>query len=104
MSMSGSQSSPPSGAAMRQTSVCVPIALSDWRDAPDAAMRADAVGGLERGDVVLLPNLPFALTPEEARLLDPKSVKPGTKTIKYDPDTGRVWGTPRASMPRRSSP
>ncbi|WP_207210816.1 Kdo hydroxylase family protein [Lichenibacterium minor] len=78
--------------AMRATSVCVPVALDDWHGTPDAAMKRDAVDGLERGDVVLLPNLPFALSPAEAALLDPSSVKQGTKTVKYDPDTGRVWG------------
>ena len=92
MSISGSGSPSTAGMQPRETSVCVPIALADWHAAPDAAMRRDAVGGLERGDVVLLPNLPFALTPAEAALLDPTSVKEGTKTVKYDPDTGRVWG------------
>ncbi len=76
----------------RLTSVCVPIAVTDWHAAPDAAVGAEAVAALERGDVVLFPNLPFALTLEEARLLDPASVKDGTKTVKYDPDTGRAWG------------
>ena len=92
MSVSGSRSSSPRGPAERATSVCVPVALADWTAVPDAAMRRDAVAGLERGDVVLFPHLPFALTPEEARLLDPASVKEGTKTVKYDPDTGRAWG------------
>ncbi len=92
MSVSGSASTSLNTAAGRATSVCVPIALADWHAAPDVAMRRDAVDGLERGDVVLLPNLPFSLSPAEAALLDPKSVKEGTKTVKYDPDTGRVWG------------
>ena len=92
MSVTGAQPSSAPGAETRETSVCVPIALTDWHAAPDAAMRRDAVGGVERGDVVLLPDLPFALSPEEAKLLDPTSVKQGTKTIKYDPQTGRAWG------------
>ena len=77
---------------MRATSVCVPVELADWAAAPDDAMRRDAVAGLERGDVVLFPRLPFVLTPAEARLLDPASVKEGTKTVKYDPDPGRAGG------------
>ncbi len=92
MSVSRVQSSSSSVASPRATSVCVPIALSDWRADPDDAMKRDAVSGLERGDVVLFPHLPFALSPAEARLLDPAVVKDGTKTVKYDPDTGRVWG------------
>ena len=79
-------------AAERATSVCVPVGMTDWLAAPDAAMKHDAVAGLERGDVVLFPHLPFALSPAEAKLLDPAVVKEGTKTVKYDPDTGRVWG------------
>ena len=79
-------------ASNRPTSVCVPIALTDWAVTPDATMRADAVAGLERGDVVLFPHLAFALSPDERKLLDPASVKDGTKTVKYDPDTGRAWG------------
>ncbi len=77
---------------MRETSVCVPIALTDWQAAPDSAMKRDAVAGLERGDVVLFPHLPFALSAAEAKLLDPAVVKAGTKTVKFDPDIGRVWG------------
>ena len=92
MSVTGAQTSSRGDAPLRETSVCVPVALTDWHAAPDAAMQRDAVAGLERGDVVLLPNLPFALSPAEATLLDPKSVQEGTKTVKYDPDTGRVWG------------
>ena len=92
MSISSSRASSSAVADARATSVCVPIPLTDWLGAPDAAMQRDAVGGLERGDVVLFPHLPFALSPTEAKLLDPAVVKEGTKTVKFDPDTGRVWG------------
>ena len=84
--------SPDRDASHRSTSVCVPVTLTDWAGTPDAAMQADAVAALERGDVVLLPHLPFALTHDEQKLLDSGSVKDGTKTVKYDPDTGRAWG------------
>ncbi len=70
----------------------MPIALDDWQATPDDAMRRDAVGGLERGDVVLFPTCPSRSRPTRAQLLDPAAVKDGTKTVKYDPDTGRVWG------------
>ena len=53
MPVTGSRSSSLEGAAVRETSVCVPIALADWQAPPDDAMRRDAVGGLERGDVVI---------------------------------------------------
>ena len=77
---------------MRVTSICVPIAFEDWTAIPDAAMQADIVAALERGDVVLFPHLPFALSSDEQKLLDAGSVKDGTKTVKFDPDTGRAWG------------
>ena len=77
----------------RPTSVCVPLPVTDWHPTPDASLQRDAVAALERGDVLFFPHLPFVLTPEERKLLRPESVKEGTKTIKYDPDTGRVWGT-----------
>ena len=87
-----SMTSPTPSSAERATSVCVPVGMTDWLATPDEAMKRDAVGSLERGDVVLFPHLPFALSPAEAKLLDPAAVKVGTKTVKFDPDTGRVWG------------
>ncbi len=38
------------------------------------------------------PICPSRSRPAEAALLDPAVVKEGTKTVKFDPDTGRVWG------------
>lgn len=50
------------------------------------------MAALERGDVVCFPQLAFELTAAEQVLLRPESVKDGGKTVKFDPDTGRVWG------------
>lgn len=80
------------GVSSRTTSICVPIGMADWNAKPDAAMRSDAVAALERGDVVLFPHLAFPLTAAEQALLRPESVADGTKTVKFDPSTGRVWG------------
>ncbi len=77
---------------IRETSVLVPVPLSDWNAAVDATIRSEAVAGLERGDVLFFPQLPFSLKSEERALLRPDCVKDGTKTIKFDPATGRVWG------------
>ena len=76
----------------RPTSDCVPLDVTDWQAEPDAGQRREAVAALERGDVLLFPHLPFVLSPEERKLLRPDSVKEGSKTIKFDPDSGRVWG------------
>ncbi len=81
----------------RTTSVCVSLPVTDWHATPDAATRAEAVTALERGDVLLFPSLPFVLSPEEQKLLTAASVKDGTKTVKFDPDTGRVWGQAEAA-------
>ena len=57
----------------------------------DAA--SEIVRALEAGNVVVLPHLPFALTDQEKACLHPDVVKEGTKTIKFAPITGRIWGT-----------
>ena len=80
------------GPGARATSACVSLPVSDWHLVPDDALRARAVAALEQGDVLFFPDLPFRLPPEEQALLRPESVKAGSKTIKYDPDNGRVWG------------
>ncbi len=84
---------PTSAASRRRTSECVSLPATDWRPDVDAAMRAEAAEALERGDVLYFPHLPFTLSADEKRVLRADSVKPGSKTIKYDPATRRVWGT-----------
>jgi hypothetical protein len=76
----------------RATSRCIALPLVDWHEAPSFNQQSEAVATLERGDVLVLPDLPFVLSAAESTLLRPDCVKPGTKTIKYDPSTRRVWG------------
>ena len=45
---------------------------------------------LKNVDVVLLPHLAFALAADKQVSLRPESVKPASKTIKYDPSSNRV--------------
>ncbi len=93
MSASGTPHSvEPAQGADRTTSVCVSLPVTEWHPTPDAALQAEAVAALERGDVLLCPRLPFTLSKEEQGLLRPESVKDGSKTIKYDPASARVWG------------
>lgn len=71
----------------------VAVPVMSWRPDADADLRRRAVTALEAGNVVVLPDLRFALTEAESGYLRPDAVKEGTKTIKYEPRTGRVWGT-----------
>lgn len=75
------------------TSLAVALPVTAWRPAPDAALQGRAAAALEGGDVVVMPSLAFPLTAVERGYLRPDAVKEGTKTIKYEPRTGRVWGT-----------
>ncbi len=77
----------------RRTSACVSLPATDWRPQADAGARATAAAALERGDILFFPRLPFTLSQAEKDMLRPDSVKPGSKTIKYDSATRRVWGT-----------
>lgn len=75
------------------TSLAVDFDLAEWRPAADLQMRHRAVDVLENGNVVVLPHLPFILTEPERSYLRPDAVKDGTKTVKFEAKTGRVWGT-----------
>ena len=74
------------------TSLAVSLPVTEWRLNADQSLRRQAVSALEQGNVVVLPELPFMLADEEREYLRPDAVKEGTKTIKYEPRTGRVWG------------
>ena len=53
----------------------------------------DAVGALERGQVVLFPSLPFPLEPGEEAFLTPEVFSGESKNVSYDPHTGKTGGT-----------
>ena len=53
--------------------------------------RERAVDVLETGGVVLLPDAPFAIAPEEGELLDPSVLKPGVKNVSLNAQ-GRLGG------------
>ncbi len=58
----------------------------------DTGICEDATSSLEKGSVVYLPKLPFALGEEEALLLSPEFVKPGVKNISYNALTKDLRG------------
>jgi hypothetical protein len=76
-----------------QTSMPVPLPVTAWKPVVDEALRDASVRALEAGNVVVFPDLAFGLTEQERSYLRPDAVKEGTKTIKFELQTGRVWGT-----------
>jgi len=56
-------------------------------------MQTRAVAALESGKVILLPDLPFRLAPDEIALLDPSTSGDARKNISLDPDTGKIGNT-----------
>jgi hypothetical protein len=68
-----------------------------------AAPQPDALAALESGDVLHLPDFPFALSPDEARLLDESFAEPGRKNVSFDPATGRIAGFVGDDAARRSA-
>ncbi|MDE3060988.1 MAG: Kdo hydroxylase family protein [Pseudomonadota bacterium] len=71
---------------------CVALEVSRWNTLFDQAMQQQAVEALEQGKVLFLPQLSFALTPQEQAYLRPDCVKPGTKSIKYSLSRNALWG------------
>jgi hypothetical protein len=54
---------------------------------------AHAVEVLERGGLVLLPSLPFAVEAEEQGLIDPSILSGASKNVSYDPTTDKLTGS-----------
>lgn len=79
--------------AVPATSRVVSLPVTGWQPKADPDLQGRAAAALEGGDVVVMPTLAFPLTTAERGYLRPDAVKDGTKTIKYEPRTGRVWGT-----------
>lgn len=53
----------------------------------------EAVGALERGQVVMFPSLPFALEPSEEAFLTTEVFSGESKNVSQDPRTGKTSGT-----------
>jgi hypothetical protein len=48
---------------------------------------------LEDGGLILLPQTPFEILPDETPLMDPAIFSGGSKNVSYAPDTGHLGGT-----------
>src|SRR5258706_3121687 len=66
------------------------LPLDSWKGPYDAVLKAHAVAGLERGAVLLFPNLAFALSDAEKLFLDAGVSDGRAKNISLDHTTGRM--------------
>jgi hypothetical protein len=69
------------------------LAVGAWYGPFDPAIEARAVEALESGKVLVLPDLLFALAPDETRLLDPATLGEHGKNISLDPQAHRLSNT-----------
>ena len=77
------------------------IDRDSWGGSPcDAASAAAVVAALERGQVLFLPRLRFAIQPDESMLFTP-SILGSSKNASFDPATGRVGGTTATGLEAR---
>ena len=73
--------------------VLLELPVTAWHGPFEAALQRRAIEALESGKVLVLPDLPFAIAPAEARLLDPATLGGHGKNVSLDPQTGRLSNT-----------
>src|SRR5476651_890607 len=66
------------------------LPLDGWKGPYDAALKARAVAGLERGAVLFFPGLAFSLSDAEKKFLDAKVADGKAKNISLDPASGKM--------------
>jgi hypothetical protein len=66
------------------------LPLTRWKGPHDAALKTHAVSALERGAVLLFPNLPFTLSQDEKAFLDASVADGKAKNISLDHTTGKM--------------
>jgi hypothetical protein len=66
------------------------LPVDSWRGPFAPEMRSQALAALEAGKVLVLPNLPFAVEPSEAKFLTPAIAGADRKNISFDPKSGKV--------------
>src|SRR5476651_203473 len=66
------------------------LPLDGWKGPYDAALKARAVAGLERGAVLFFPGLAFCLSDAEKKFLDAKVADGNAKNISLDPASGKM--------------
>ena len=78
-------------------SVLKEFSLKDWHAGLHADLQNQAITALEAGKILYFPDLIFPLSEGEKAFLHPDCVKQGTKSIKYNPLTQKLWGTSDAA-------
>lgn len=68
------------------------IAVEQWQPDLNNANRLDALAAIENGSVLFLPQLRFALNPEEHSFLSPHYSDGKAKNISFNPKTQQVRG------------
>jgi len=68
------------------------LPITDWNQTFSQELTEQAVRSLEQGDVLILPQLHFALSEEENQFLSP-SIIGKSKNVSFDPKTGKVQGS-----------
>jgi hypothetical protein len=79
--------------------VLIELPYTNWTPAPDFETTRTTVA-LERGGILFLPQLAFALTSEEGSFLDPRWLEGKAKNISYDPSRGILYHTSAVKGPR----
>src|SRR4051812_10790723 len=79
-----------------------PLALTRWVGPFPAEIQAPALAALERGQVLLARDLPFALLQGEEALLTEGISDGKAKNISFDPATGAVQGVSADSQVREA--
>jgi hypothetical protein len=75
---------------MDATEVLETLPITDWHGPFDPALRQLALTALEHGKVLVLPQLAFAVGPDEADLLRADVSGVERKNVSLDPATGRL--------------
>ena len=76
------------------------LPITAWHGPFEAALRQQALAALEGGKVLVLPDLAFAVKPEEADLLRPDVSGAERKNVSLDPVTGQIGNADPESASR----
>ena len=71
-------------------SVVRELDVENWNSAPSADLSEAYVAALEQGLVLYCPKLPFSLSADEVRFLDPGVIGDTAKSLAFDPSSGTL--------------